>query len=118
MTTSSTSFQTFYQTPYPPRYIYALIAIHIILFAYLCEAYGVRSLYFFILGNTIGMCILAIVFDPATTYRTTRKLENGKVVPVLRPLVGFQVLRFQLEASEAGEVWYDGYRHEEALFRL
>lgn len=133
-TTESTHWQTFYSCPFSRRVFNALITVMTILFIYLHGNYepGDSILAFSLLGGVIGVALFAIIFDPHTTFRSTRRIEieggekgegdkgkGGKVVIVQRPLVGFGWCKTQVEAQDwAVDTYLGGVRHEEAYIRL
>lgn len=42
----------------------------------------------------------------------------ARQIRVKRPIMGFACMKYSVESPEDGEVWVDGYKHEEALLQL
>lgn len=138
----SVATQTFYhRTYYPHR---AFIGILFMIITYICctsiNAFASPSPYFrfglnfisgFALAFIIAECVWLVIVDPDMSWTTTRWVRGvadggeaserrvSRKVRVKRPIVGYACMRYYVESPEGdGEVWVDGYRHEEALLQL
>lgn len=114
-------YQTFYQRPYSIRAFSAFIFLSIILFAYLREPCWTPQASA-VFGFVLGTCFWAIVSDPDTAYRTTKRLGNeneggdtGREITVVGPLIGFECFKYQLKTPDY--IWVDVVRYEDALIR-
>ena len=81
-------------------------------------------------GSAVGLCFYNIVFDPDwTTERGVcgdceaggagnggNGSTGGRVVRVRRPIMGYKCLEKRVETED--EVWEDGFRYEQAMFRV
>lgn len=78
----------------------------------------------------MGFAIDAILMDPDTAIRSTRRIEGGsdekserdkggRVIIVQRPLLGFERCKTRIETPDwVAEELFGGVRHEEAYVRL
>jgi len=80
---------------------------------------GVKSLtpWIILVVDAIALIVLAIL-DPEVTIETHKVLLDGRLVPVRRPIVGFKRCEREVGVTGGYEVRVDGFRYEEAYFRI
>ncbi|KAB8228076.1 hypothetical protein ETB97_011820 [Aspergillus alliaceus] len=111
--------QTYYYRPYSVKWLFIIIGVLSVVYLALCLTEGVSHPA--TLATIIAMfaiILAAIVVDPETTYVTSRVLDDGQVVRVRRPLVGFKSQETLVGLTGGYEVRVDGWRYEEALIRI
>ncbi len=59
-----------------------------------------------------------VILDPEVTIKSHKKLPDGRVVTVRRPIVGFKKYERAVGVTVGYEVRVDGFRYEEAYFRI
>ena len=133
--------QIFYARPYTPLHEFTTLII-------VCTAFTCINVYTTIkpgdstitfclnlangclAGSAVGLCFYNIVFDPDwTTERGVcgdceaggagnggNGSTGGRVVRVRRPIMGYKCLEKRVETED--EVWEDGFRYEQAMFRV
>ncbi|OJJ84820.1 uncharacterized protein ASPGLDRAFT_35277 [Aspergillus glaucus CBS 516.65] len=125
------SYQVLYGRPCSPLYFF--ISIILLILASVCvHCVYISRLHFpnvsntlgaifgLLLGTAMGLCMLAIMWDPAICWTTKKRVNNGdgeRAIRVKRPIVGFRHLEIQLETpGELDDVWFDGVKHRKAIF--
>lgn len=135
------SHQVLYSPPYLPSRIFGLIILlsSIFFYVYVQVRYSVGLIAISVivcLAILINICMWAILFDPNVVYWTSKRVVEGttgdeerggdgdgdgerRVVHVKRPIIGYEDRRMDLETPEwMGNIWLDGYRHEQAIIRI
>lgn len=137
------SNQTFYTLPYAPSYLFMSIGFAVAsytIFSALTEPYTILTVIrTFEIAFISGICIFAVLFDPATTFSTKKQIvdsegnpdvaasgENGeggrgegRTVTIIRPLVGLKHLKYCLDTNDMLEnLRSDGVLYGEALFEI
>lgn len=79
-----------YRNPLPPRRVYLLV-ISSVMVCLLTNLITQAPVYLPLIG-ALAVSYAALLFDPVTVFRSTRTLDDGRVV-VVRPLVGIDALR-------------------------
>lgn len=111
--------QTRYKRPYSVRLFFAI-------YTPLCVAYIVLGVKLGV-GHPASITVVALlfvlgfaasIFDPDFAYETHTTLDDGTVVRVRRPYIGFKHLETKVGVTGDYEVRFDGWRYEEALLRL
>lgn len=111
--------QTYYRRPYSLSLLFIVVAALTILFLITFFVFGrSQPAVWVILSLDILVCILGTLFDPGTAIKSERKLDDGTVVPVRRPLVGFRHCETRVGLTGGYEVRVDGWRYEEAIIRI
>jgi hypothetical protein len=111
--------QTRYRRPFSLPLHFAILAVLFVVFVVLLVKLGGRHpATITIMSLILAIAILGRIFDPDTAYLTETTLDDGTVVPVKRPLIGFKHLEVKLGVTGDYEVRSDGWRHEPALLRI
>lgn len=111
--------QTRYKRPYSLRLFFAIQILLCMIFVVLvAELESAHPATLTVLTLIVVLCILATIFDPETAYHTKTTLNDGTVVRVKRPFIGFKHLETKVGVSGDYEVRFDGWRHEPALLRI
>lgn len=71
-----------------------------------------------VLSLVVVLGALASIFDPDTAYHTKATLDDGSLVRVKRPFIGFKHLETKVGVTGDYEVPFEGLRYEEALIRI
>lgn len=111
--------QTRYKRPFSlPLHFGILAALFVVFVVLLVKLGGRHPATITIMCLILAIAILGRIFDPDTAYLTETTLDDGTVVPVKRPLIGFKHLEVKLGVTGDYEVRSDGWRHEPALLRI
>lgn len=111
--------QTYYRRPF---YVWPLVALSTTLSAvslillYALGIHHVATLMSWIATIVVGL--VGIILDPETTYVRRKRMDDGALVKVVRPFVGFRRYEVLVGVTGGYEVAVDGFRREPALIRL
>lgn len=134
-------YQVFYDRPYKPFTILAILIFINVFYFFLYQELGPRDseicpqlipLALCIgshLGVMIGICLVAIVLDTEAVYWWSKRVVGGaddreyggdvREVTVKKPFIGFGNKEIRVEPPEgAGGVWLDRFMYEEAIIRI
>lgn len=111
--------QTRYKRPYSLRLFFAIYVPLAVAFIVLILTLGTQHpASISVLALVVVLGTLAHIFDPDTAYHTKTTLDDGTVVRVKRPYIGFKHLETKVGVTGDYEVRFDGWRYEEALIRI
>lgn len=112
--------QTRYKRPYSLHLFFAIYFPLVVVLVVLIVTLGTQHpASVSVLALVVVLGTLAHIFDPDTAYHHTKTtLDDGTVVRVKRPYIGFKHLETKVGVTGNYEVRFDGWRYEEALIRI
>lgn len=111
--------QTMYTRPYP-SWLMALVCLPCTALAIVLAIVKGLGSYAFFTALLINLFFLAIfaVLDPDCVIMSQRRMSDGSIVAVRRPLIGFKRCERRVGVTGGYEVRTDGYRYEQAYIRI
>jgi len=111
--------QVYYQRLLPSwiLLIEALIFIAILIAVAVTQGVTSQAVWIVIFVQFLVQSLLTIL-DPGTTIESLKKMDDGSVVKVRRPIIGFRKCERIVGSTGGYEVRIDGFRYEEAYIRL
>lgn len=111
--------QTMYIRPYP-NWLMALICMPLAALAIvlaIVKGLGSYALFAALVTNLFFLTIFTLL-DPNCVIKSRRKMSDGSIVRVRRPLIGFKKCERKVGVTGGYEVRIDGYRYEKAYIRI
>lgn len=108
-----------YNRPYPAWLILAvcLPLTTVVVVLLIVQGVGSRAPWIVLLINLLAMGVFAIL-APDFTINSRRRMSDGTVQQVRRPLIGFRRCEKKVGLTGGYEVRVDGFRYEEAYLRI
>lgn len=108
-----------YRRLYPrwllPIFVAALSALFLVFFFVFGRS---RPATWVVLAVDFFVLIVGTLLDPEVTIESERRLDDGTLVRVRRPIVGFRRCETRVGLTGGYEVRMDGWRYEEAIIRI
>lgn len=108
-----------YTRPYP-NWLVALVCMPLTALAIVLAIVKGLGSYAFFAALVTNLFFLAIfmVLDPDCVIKGRRRMSDGSIVRVRRPLIGFKRCERKAGVTGGYEIRIDGYRYEEAYIRI